>query len=93
MDVKNEFLNGDLQEEVYMIPPPSVSHNHGQVCKLKKKGSLWSLKEAPRTWFVKFSIVIASLGFHYNDYDSTLFLKNSLHVLLFSLYILMTLLS
>lgn len=36
MDVKNAFLNGDLHEEVYMVPPPGVSHKHGEVCKLKK---------------------------------------------------------
>ena len=42
LNVKNSFLNGDLQEEVYMEPPPSVSHEFGYVCKLKK--ALYSLK-------------------------------------------------
>jgi len=36
MDVKNAFLNEDIHEEVYMIPPLSVSHKSDEVCKLKK---------------------------------------------------------
>jgi len=73
LDVKNTFLNGDLQEEVYMAPPPGISHNSGYVCKLKK--ALYGLKQAPRAWFEKFSIVISSLGFVSNSHDSTLFIK------------------
>jgi len=42
MDMKNAFLNGDLHEEVYMIPPPSVSHKSDEVCKLQK--ALYGLK-------------------------------------------------
>jgi len=71
--VKNAFLNGDLQEEVYMAPPPGISNDSGYVCKLKK--ALYGLKQAPRTWFEKFSIVISSLGFISSSHDSALFIK------------------
>jgi hypothetical protein len=47
LDVKNTFLNGDLQEEVYMVPLPSVSYDYRYVCKLKKM--LYGLKQPPRT--------------------------------------------
>jgi hypothetical protein len=73
LDIKNAFLNGDLQEEVYMTLPPGISHDSGYVCKLKK--ALYGLKQAPRAWFEKFSIVISSLDFVSSSHDSALFIK------------------
>lgn len=46
-DVKSAFLNGDLQEEIFMKPPPGVETN-GKVCLLKK--SLYGLKQAAHVW-------------------------------------------
>jgi hypothetical protein len=48
MDVKSTFLNGYLEEEVYMEQPEgfSLTDNINYVCKLKK--ALYGLKQAPR---------------------------------------------
>ena len=73
LDVKKAFLNGDLQEEVYMEPPLGVSHDFGYVCKLRK--ALYSIKKAPCAWFEKIYVVFSSLGSAASSYDYALFVK------------------
>ncbi|KAL3699391.1 hypothetical protein R1sor_017413 [Riccia sorocarpa] len=48
IDIKTAFLYGDLEEEVYLVPPPGfdIPSNSGLACRLKK--SLYGLKQAPR---------------------------------------------
>ena len=48
MDVKTAFLNGDLEEEIYMLQPEGciVPGQKNKVCKLKR--SLYGLKQAPK---------------------------------------------
>ncbi|RVW27716.1 Retrovirus-related Pol polyprotein from transposon RE1 [Vitis vinifera] len=61
-DVKNAFLHGDLDEEIYMNIPPGFEENTGnKVCKLKK--ALYGLKQSPRAWFGRFAKVMKESGY------------------------------
>ena len=75
MDVKNAFLHGDLNEEVYMQPPPGVNAPPSYVCRLRR--ALYGLKQAPRAWFERFVSVIRAAGFSPSDHDSALFIQLS----------------
>lgn len=69
MDVKTFFLNGDLEEEVYMkqLEGFTSSENSHLVCKLKM--SIYGLKQASFQWNLKFNDVITSFGFKENIMD------------------------
>ncbi|KAK0577899.1 hypothetical protein LWI29_001989 [Acer saccharum] len=77
LDVKNAFLNGDLEEEVYMEIPPGfeTGSNVNKVCKLRK--SLYGLKQSPRAWFDRFTKAIKKHGYSQGQADHTLFTKFS----------------
>ena len=62
MDVKNAFLNGELQEEVYMEQPKGYVHRDfpHYVCRLKK--ALYGLKQAPRAWTDRMSRFLQSIS-------------------------------
>ncbi|KAJ9560006.1 hypothetical protein OSB04_005166 [Centaurea solstitialis] len=77
MDVKTAFLNGELQEEVYMSQPEgyTLKGQEDKVCKLKK--SINGLKQASRQWYLKFNETINAFGFEENVVDPCIYLKIS----------------
>ncbi|GJV69391.1 zinc finger, CCHC-type containing protein [Tanacetum coccineum] len=75
MDVKTTFLNGDLDEEVYMKQPEGfvMPGNKHKVYKLVK--SLYGLKQAPKQWHQKVNEVVLSSGFHLNQSENCVYSK------------------
>ena len=73
MHVKTSFLNGDLEEKVYMKQPKDLSSMECEhlVCKLKI--SIYGLKQASRQWYYKFHGVIYSFGFIENPMNQCIY--------------------
>lgn len=89
LDIKNAFLHGYLEEEIYMRQPPGFVHPTfpDHVCHLHK--SLFGLKQAPEAWFTRFSTFLLSNHFTSSDADTSLFIyrRDSHIILLFLLYV------
>ncbi|GJU59852.1 zinc finger, CCHC-type containing protein [Tanacetum coccineum] len=75
MDVKTTFLNGDLDEEVYMNQPQGfiMPGNENKVCKPIK--CFYGLKQAPKQWHQKFNEVVLSNGYLLNQADKYVYNK------------------
>jgi len=75
MDVKIAFLNGELEEEIYMDQPDGfvAKGQEGKVCKLLK--SLYGLKQAPKQWHEKFDKTLTSAGFAVNEADKCVYYR------------------
>lgn len=74
MDVRTAFLNGKLEEEVYMKIPDGVKAQPGEVCLLKR--SLYGLKQSPRCWNTRFNKFLEEQGFIRSRYDYCLYVKH-----------------
>ena len=73
LDVKNAFLHGHLDEDMYMSQPQGFTNPllPNYVCKLKK--AIYGLMQAPRAWFQSLSTHLQKLGFHNTHADHSLF--------------------
>jgi hypothetical protein len=75
MDVKSTFLNGAIEEEVYIEQPQGfeVHSRDTHVCRLKK--ALYGLKQAPRAWYARMDSYLTRLGFSKSYADPNLYYK------------------
>uniref|UniRef100_A0A8R7QVF4 Reverse transcriptase Ty1/copia-type domain-containing protein n=1 Tax=Triticum urartu TaxID=4572 RepID=A0A8R7QVF4_TRIUA len=85
LDVQNAFLHGVLEEDVFMRQPPGYvdSRFPHHVCKLDKAS--YGLKQSPRAWYSRLSSRLQELGFVPSRADTSLFVYNSGHVIMFML--------
>ena len=77
MDVKTNFLNGNLAEDVYMSQPEGFVNAKypNRVCKLEK--SIYGLKQASHTWNLCFDEKVKKFGFPRSKDESCVFVKGS----------------
>lgn len=75
LDVKTAFLNGDIQEEVYVCQPDGfvIKDKEHLVYRLIK--ALYGLRQAPRAWYAKLSKNLESLGFNRCPYEHAVYTK------------------
>lgn len=83
MDVKTAFLNGNLDEDVYMTQPKGFvdPQSAKKICKLQK--SIYGLKQASRSWNIRFDEVVKALGFVKNEEEPCVYKKISGSALVF----------
>lgn len=70
-DATTAFLNGDIDYDIYVRPPPGTNTKIGKVWKLKK--SLYSLKQSPAIWYETLKATLLTFGMKVSKIDPCLF--------------------
>jgi hypothetical protein len=74
LDVKGAYLNGDLQEEIYMRQPEGFDDGSGRVCRLYK--TLYGLKQSGREWNRKLNTILTEFGFERSRADYCVYTRH-----------------
>lgn len=74
-DVKSAFLNGDLNEEVYVAQPQGLVVDGAANKAYRLRKALYGLKQAPRAWYSKIDSLFRESGFKRSENEPTLYLK------------------
>jgi len=82
MDVKTAFLNGNLEEDIYMQQPEGFvkKGEQNKVCKLQR--SLYGLKQAGRAWYQMIDNTLIQMGFKRTHADNCIYVFNKDGVLM-----------
>ena len=73
LDVKGAYLNGYLDEEIYMRQPPGFEDGTGRVCRLRR--SLYGLKQAGNIWNRELDTALVDLGFKRLKSDNCCYMR------------------
>src|SRR3954466_3477637 len=73
MDVKSAFLNGELEEQVYVKQPPGYIKEGEEHKVLRLHKALYGLRQAPRAWNIKLDRTLISLGFEKAPLEHTMY--------------------
>ncbi|CAL5368182.1 unnamed protein product [Camellia sinensis] len=88
MDVKSAFLNGYLEEEIFVEQPEGFAFQGQEEKVYRRKKALYGLKQAPRSWYSRIDAHLVNLGFEKSLSESTLYIKKADdEILVVSLYV------
>ena len=85
LDIKTAFLNGTIEEEVWIQQPPGYSTDDGTACRLLK--TLYGLKQAPRAWHARMKTELEKMGFEATAADPALFIKRDTSTIFLLTYV------
>ena len=78
MDMKSTFLNGDLEEDVYMHQTQGFEVSEEKKHSVRKlKKALYGLKQECKAWYIKIGKYLVEQGFHRSLSDANLYVKSN----------------
>lgn len=75
MDVKSAFLNGEIEEEVYVLQPEGFEKKGEKHKVYKLLKALYGLLQAPRAWYTRLRKCLENLGFEKCPYEHAVYVK------------------